>query len=367
MKLRQVHSLQYRVLLAAISIFMFQACSEPPEPEGVGDIRPVKLMTLNEDKSGATRELLGVITAAESVELGFEVQGRIIELPITEGEKVAKGDLLARLDPADYLAAYNAAKSNQTAMSSAYLRAKKIFDLGAGSQAEVDLTLRNFQVAKEEVKRAEKAVKDTKIISPFTGEIAIKIADNYKNVSAKESILLLHDLSRLEVDVIVPEQDVVHIRQGFSLQERTDRARPEVELSAMEGKRFPARFKSFSTAADPVTRTYLVTLSLDNDEASTILPGMTAKVILHSPKNGVSELGVTGFMVPVSAVAGDGQKAYVWRVAADTMQVSQVPIELGLMMGTEIRALNGLNEGDRIAISGVHHLREGMKVRPLSE
>ncbi|MEH6467401.1 MAG: efflux RND transporter periplasmic adaptor subunit, partial [Porticoccus sp.] len=258
----------------------------------------------------------------------------------------------------------NAAKSNLKAMSSVYLRAKKIFDQGAGSQAEVDITLRDFQVAKEELKRAEKALRDTKIISPFSGSIAIKIVENYQNVRAKEAVLLLHDLLNLEIDITVPEQDVTRVKQGFSLDERTARIRPEVELSATPGQRFPARFKSFSTAADPVTRTYSATLTFVNNKESTILPGMTAKVILHAKKENLSE---RGFTVPVSAVAGSGEGAYVWRVDADTMQVSQVPVELGLMAGTEISVLSGLQEGDRIAISGVHHLREGMKVRPLGE
>ncbi|MBQ0711595.1 MAG: efflux RND transporter periplasmic adaptor subunit [Porticoccus sp.] len=367
MKLRQTHCIQYRVLLAVTSIVLLQACSEPPEPEAE-IVRPVKLMTLGADKAGITRELSGVVTVEQSVELGFEVPGRIIELPITEGDKVEKGALLARIDPTDYLAAYNGAKSNRTAMSSAYIRAKKIFDQGAGSQAEVDITLRDFQVAREQLKTAEKALQDTKIFSPFSGEIATKIVENFENVRSKQPVLLLHDLSHLEIEVIVPEQDVARVRRGFSLRERTTRVRPEVELSAIPGQRFPAKFKSFSTAVDPVTRTYLVTLSFENTKEATVLPGMTAKVIMHSPKDDVSSVELEGFLVPVAAVAGNETgAAYAWHVDTDTMQVSKVMVELGQLSGTDIRVLNGLQEGDRIAVSGVHHLREGMKVRLLGE
>lgn len=117
-----------------------------------------------------------------------------------------------------------------------------------------------------------------------------------------------------------------------------------------------------------MTRTYLVTLSFENTKEATILPGMTAKVVMRSPKDDVSEAELAGFMVPVSAVAENEKGAvYAWRVDTDTMQVSQVMVELGQLSGTEIRVLNGLQEGDRIAVSGVHHLREGMKVRLLGE
>jgi multidrug efflux pump subunit AcrA (membrane-fusion protein) len=95
---------------------------------------------------------------------------------------------------------------------------------------------------------------------------------------------------------------------------------------------------------------------------------MTAKVIVHIKAENLTSTGKPGFMIPVDATAIDEQSnAYVWRVDPDTMQVSRMRVELGAMSGEKIRILNGLEQGDRIAISGVHHLREGMKVRPLSK
>jgi RND family efflux transporter MFP subunit len=368
MKASQFSLVSNRLLILVVPILLLQACGEAPEPEVKEVVRPIKMMTLGGGGGSGTLEYPGKVSAARSVELGFEVPGKIIELPISSGQQVTEGELLAKLDPADYETARDAAESNRRALSAAYSRAKKIFDQGAGSQAEVDKTLRDIQVAKEDLKKAQKALDDTVLKAPFSGEVATKIADNFQNVQAKEPILLLQDISSLEMDVTVPEQDFSLATPGLTHEQRTERARPEIEISTFPGKRFPARFKSMSTTADPVTRTYSVTFAFANPADITILPGMTAKAILHLREEKLAEVGVTGFLVPVSAVAADEQgNAYAWRIDPDSMWVSRVSIELGPMAGDEVRVLSGLNGGDRIAISGVHHLREGMQVRPLGE
>jgi RND family efflux transporter MFP subunit len=368
MKASRASLIHSRFLISVFSILLLQACDEAPEPEDREVTRSIKMMTLGGGSGGATLEYPGTVSAAQSVSLGFEVPGKIIELPITDGKKVTQGELLGQLDPADYESVRNAAESNRRALSAAYSRAKKIFDQGAGSQAEVDKTLRNIQVAKEDLKKAQKALDDTTLKAAFSGEVAKKLADNFQNVQAKETILLLQDITSLEMDVTLPEQDFSRAATGLSNEERTRVTQPEIVVSSLPDKRFPARFKSLSTAADPVTRTYAGTFAFDNPPDINILPGMTAKVILHLPEEKLAEVGMAGFMVPVSAVAADGQGgAYAWRVDPDTMRVARVPVTLGGMVGEDVRILNGLAAGDRITISGVHHLREGMQVRPLDE
>ncbi|MDP6415388.1 MAG: efflux RND transporter periplasmic adaptor subunit [Gammaproteobacteria bacterium] len=294
-----------RFLIVTLLALLISACGGEPEPEAPPPARPVKMMTLGSGGSGGILEYPGAISAARSVELGFEVSGKIIELPITEGDKVAKGTVLARVDPADYQAARDAARSNRAALSAAYDRAKKIFEQGAGSQAELDRTLRDIQVAEEDLKKAQKALDDTALRAPFSGDIARKIADNFQNVMAKEPILLLQDTSSLEMDVTVPEQDFVLATPGLSYDERTARTHPEIVASSISDQRFPARFKSLSTSADPVTRTYKAIFAFANPADINILPGMTAKVIIHMTEEKLAEVGVAGFEVPVAAVAAD--------------------------------------------------------------
>ena len=73
-------------------------------------------------------------------------------------------------------------------------------------------------------------------------------------------------------------------------------------------------------------------------------------------------------LVPASAVLGDESgNARVWKVDPETMQVSAVEVSVADMAGDRIRVMSGIEPGDRLAISGVHNLREGMQVRELGQ
>ena len=358
-----------RLPAALLAASLLAACGGEPEVEAEPAARSVKMMTIGAETAKVTLEFPGAIMATRNVDLGFEVAGKIIELPIEDGLTVQEGDLLGRLDPTDYEAARDAALANRRAMRSAYVRAKNIFDEGAGSQAEVDKTRRDIKVAEQEVVKAQKALDDTALMAPYDGVVGERIADNFQNVRAKEPILIFQDMSSLEMDVTVPERDFVRMEQGLTLEERTARAHPRVEISALPGRSFDARIKSFTATADPVTRTYKATLAFENPEDVNILPGMTARVILTmSPEMAAQNALLEGIRIPAVAVVSDDQgNAYVWRVDPDTMRVSKTPVMLGQMSGTDILVSSGLAKGDRIAISGAAHLQEGMKVRPLGQ
>ena len=351
------------LLFAAVLVYGCGDKEPPPEKEVV---RPVKLMTINQSADGRSLEYPGRVSANQSVELSFEVPGRIVELPIDDGTAVKQGDMIGRLDQADYVAARDAAEANRNAAQSAYERAKRIFDQGAGSQAEVDSTLRDIEVARQELVKAQKALDDTTLLAPFTGKVSRKIAENFQNVQAKESIALLEDISSLQLDVNVPEQDFVRMTPGLTIEQRNERARPKIQVSTIAADPFPARLISFETTADPVTRTYLATFAFDNPEDVNVLPGMTAKVILDLPAD-VMRANETGMLIPATAVVTDADgSAYVWRFDESTSKVSKAVVTIGDMSGASIRVLDGLEGGDRIATAGAAHLREGMEVRPLT-
>ena len=363
---RLIHT---RFLIVVFAVFMLQACGEAPEPEVKEVVRPIKMMTLGGGSDGATLEYPGVVSATRSVELGFEVPGKIIELPITEGQEVTEGDLLARLDPADYEAARDAAESNRRALSIAYNRAKKIFEQGAGSQAEVDKTLRDIQVAREELKKAQKALDDASLKAPFSGEIARKTADNFQNVQAKETILLLQDISSLEMDVTVPEQDFALAKAGLTPEQRTNRVRPEIVISSIPDQTFSGALQ----------------VSFDRRRSGD--PHLLGHLYLCQPGRHQHPPGYDGEGNPAPATGKSGSYRDEWlhgagfcRGRGRAGQCLCLARRCGQHAGVARAGKTGRNGrrpksgysaaltgGDRIAISGVHHLREGMTVRPLGE
>ena len=357
-----------RLLGLALTACMLIACGDKPVPEVAEVVRPAKLMTINTAGDGTTREYPGTVSATQSVELGFEVPGKIVELPVSDGLAVKKGAMLGKLDDADFVAARESAEANRKATRSAYERAKRIFDQGAGSQAEVDSTLRDIDVAKQDLVKAQKALDDTILKAPFTGRVSRKIADNFQNVQAKQAILLLEDVSSLELDVDVPEQDFSRMTPGLTLKQRNEHVNPEIQVSTIAGRSFKARLISFETTADPVTRTYRATFAFDNPDDVNVLPGMTAKAILNMPADKAAASNEVGTLIPATAVVvnTDGS-AYVWKYDPGSSEVSKAVVTLGDMSGASIRVLSGLQGGEQIATAGAAHMRDGMKVRPLGE
>ena len=185
---------------------------------------------------------------------------------------------------------------------------------------------------------------------------------DFANVQAKQPVLILQDISILEIKVNVPERDMARKpRPGLSREAISEQIQPVVIVSAIPDKSFPARIKEFATTAEPVTRTFVVTLNFDPVTDYTILPGMTARVqIVADPAQAWS--------VPVTAVqqTASGQ-AYVWSVDPDTWTVRQAPVELAEgMMGDRVRLQSGVEDGDLVAVTGVTQLSEGLRVREFS-
>lgn len=345
-------------LLLSLLLFLAGCQKPPPEPPPV--VRPVKILTLGEGGASSIREYPATIRAVQQADLGFEVPGQIIEFLVNEGDLVEQGQLLARLDDRDYQADLEKAKANQRKAMADLQRSLNIYrqDKGAISKGQIEADRRAKEVADAALKQKEKAVEDTRLRAPFAGYVARKLVEDFANVEAKQPVLILQDISQLEVEVSIPERDVAVDTRGQTVAERVEQARPEVIVTSIPGRTFPARLKEFTTTADPNTRTFQVRLVFDKPDDVYILPGMTARVRVQV--NRLDEM-----LIPVAAVASDDRyQAFVWRVDPETMTVHKVPVDLGELSGGNVAIKGGLKAGDRIAISGLRFLHEGMKIKP---
>jgi len=352
-------------LLAFAGMVLLAACEKQVE-EREPVVRPVRILTIGGPGDGRKLSYAGEIRAGETADLGFEVPGRIVEFLVIEGQEVVKGDLLARLDPADFQAQLDQADANYRQAVTTYERYKEIVESGAVSRQELDVRKRNYEVAEASLATARKALSDTRLIAPFSGNIGRTLVDNFVNVQAKQPVLVLQDTTKLEVVITIPEQDWSRANPNLTKEERTELIRPMVSLSTFPDREFPARLTELATVADPVTRTFEVRARLDNPPDVTILPGMTANLSITVPEGGTRAGVDTAVIVPATAVISDEQgNSTVWKIDPDTMTVSRAQVQLGDLAGGDVRVLSGLNAGDRIATSGVHNLREGMQVSEL--
>ena len=345
-----------------LATFASSSCKEEEVVAVEPPPRPIKIFRLEGDLGDARPHYPGRIKAVKVVELAFEVEGRIIDWNVEEGQRVRKGQILSRLDPRDYQAQVEAARARLRLAQAEYRRESKLFASGSGTQRDLDVATRSRDVSRAELRISEKALEDTRLRAIFDGVIARKLVTDYRNVAAREPVLLLQDESIMEVVVDVPERDLAGGRTDLDIKTWNEKAKPVVQLSALPGSEFPVRLTELATAADPNTRTFRATFSMEKPEGIAVLAGMTAKLVITGYKTAAPD----DVLVPVGAVVADtNAEPYVWLVDEDSMTVSKRPVSAGAVGGDRITITDGLQGGEAIALSGVHLLTEGMEVTEL--
>ena len=338
------------------------ACGDRSPPAEPGPA-PVNTFVVGGESTAGVREYPGVLQAVQSSQLGFEVAGQIDDFPVVEGQRVARGGLLAQLDPADYAARRDAAAASRLAAEADYVRYRSLYASNVVSLQEFEVRRRNFEVADASFRIAQKAVDDTRLLAPFDGVVAMKLVPDFANVQAKQPVVLFEDPSSLEVVFDLPERDAALARRGLSLAERTEALQPTVALSAAPNQESPARFSEIAAAADPVTRTFRITLALAASEQVNMASGMTVRVRLRPSAGGAA--GQT-IRIPASGLGTDGEGPFVLRVVgADELTGERVRVTIGAAAGDSVDVLGGLSPGDRIVLSAVRTLAPGTPLRLL--
>lgn len=355
---RRARFLRVRFAARAAAVVLMAGCSEPPPP-AAPPVRPVKMMTIG-GEGGGTLEFPGTLRAVQHADMAFEVPGRIQEFPVREGEAVRAGQVLARLDPRDYEAELEKARTNTNKARADFERYDTLFKQGIAPKMDQERYQRIYENSQANLRIAEKAVEDTVLRAPFAGVLAAKRVEDFANVQAKQTVLVLQDASAMRLDAAVPERDFARMQPGLTLAERTARLQPRVVVSGVAGREFDARITEFTTDADPATRTYRATFEFAPGAGVTVLPGMTARVILRAGTGGG---GAEPLRVPATAIVADGAAPFVWLVDPESMRVSKAPVQLGEASGDRVEVLAGLSAGQTIATSGAQLLRDGMTVR----
>lgn len=359
-----------RSLAILAPFFLLAACNAPPEPAQREVARPVKTLLIGATESSGQRRFPARVAAGRTAELAFRVPGTLQELSVKEGEQVSAGQRIAGLDASDFQLKL---EERQTTFENArknYERGRELVGNGAISKVDFDRLEAEFKNAQTALDAARQELSYTELKAPFAGVVARRYVDNYEEVQAKQPVLALQDLSALEVKFDVPERVIRSLR---SSQDGDGQARELVQVeAAFEGhpqKSYRLTFREVATRADPQTQTFEVTYGMPKPEDITVLPGMTANVMVQLPSGVVTDEGQNGAVsVPVAALAGDpALQPRVWVVDEASMTVSSRPVQVGELSGREIEVLSGLHAGDRIAVAGAAYLAEGMPVTLMPE
>jgi membrane fusion protein, multidrug efflux system len=335
-------------------------CSKEKE-ETVTITPPAVIFSLPAPGEAPFRNFPGEVTSEDNLRISFEVPGRLVHFPVYDGKVVEAGDLIGRLDQADFRAAFDAAQARATSAQQEFDRATTLRQRNVISQSELDQRREALDVTQADLRTAQRALTDTQLFAPIKGRISRRFVRNHQNIQAREPVVLLQNISTLDIEVQIPEALMASISANTTAAEANKLVEAEVEFAAVPGDRFPLTLRSFSTQANPSSRTFPVTFVLRPPADRNILPGMTCTVGLRFRNpDGTPVVQAGIFQIPVRALLTAEGKPWVWRWDAKTGNVSRLPVEMVALTGeyVQVRA-EGLKAGDELVASGVRFLSEG--------
>ncbi|MGB8463809.1 MAG: efflux RND transporter periplasmic adaptor subunit [Terrimicrobiaceae bacterium] len=361
------HNISLRAPLRGIGLLVVLAwvagCS--PDEKPVPAVPPVQTFVLSKAGDAPFRRFPGEVSAADTSDMSFDVPGRLIEFPATQGVVYKYGELLGRLDETNFVARVDAARADFNTAHAELARRRQLQQRGVISRSELDGFQRANDVAEAALREAQRALDDTRLLAPFDGRVARTLVNNFQNVQAHQPVLVFQSSSTLEVDIHVPEADMSGADRGITAQNARYLLEARAEFPTIPNQQFDLELKSFSTEATPSARTFLVTFLLYPPDGQNILPGMTCTVLLRSKSRINAQPAEEGvFQVPVRAIATVDGRSSLWKLNPASMKVSRVEVKMLGVSGDSISVRGAaLAPNDEIVTSGVRFLSEGMKVR----
>jgi RND family efflux transporter MFP subunit len=330
------------------------------EKAAAPDIRPVRTVTVALSEGGETVSLTGEIQARYQADIGFRVNGKIIERPVDVGTQVKKGDLLARLDPQQYRQEFEVAKAEvataeaeETRSEAQEWRQRELLKNGNTTRVQYDQSLKTFKTAQAQLNaararqvQASENLDYTELKADNDGVITTVGADPGQVVSAGQMVVKLAQPGEREAVFNVAE----------ALLKNPPRKDPTVEVNLVSNPdiRTEGRVRYISPQADPTTRTYTVRVSL---------PGAPPQMRLGANVTGSVTLNQgSSITIPGTALFQKDGKPAVWLVTKDgTVQLKPIAVER--YQGDLVVVGDGLAQGDVVVTGGVQKLLPGQKVR----
>jgi len=349
------------VLFAVAGVCVLAGGKDNSQQEKMDSVvRPVPTAVVKNVPVTMEREFPAMVRATQRVQLAFTASGVLIELNAREGRIVKKGEVIARLDPRDTQNAFDSAKASFNDARQIFERSKALRNQKVISESDYDSAKAAFDMASAELRIQQKALDDTVLLAPFNGVISSRQVENHEHVQAKQEIVSIQDISKIEVVLQVPEVMVVEGGEN-SLQQI------KVKLDADGGKWYDAEAYEFNVQADSTTRTYELVLRMDPPKLIRVFPGMTATVRAQVKRHAVIVGKTDGqVLVPSRAVVADSDMSgFVWLI--ENGKAKRIPVEMGMPLEDGIVVKGNLKAGQRVAISGVNSLTEEMSVRVMHD
>jgi RND family efflux transporter MFP subunit len=339
------------------------ACEEAKAP--VPQIRHVRSITVEHRVVSEPVVLLGQIRAQDEISLAFRIDGKLTERLVGVGDRMATGQVVARLDPQNEQNALQGAEADIVAAQAALSQAEKsearqaeLLKRGITSRVLYDQAVQQLQTAQAQLDSAQarqrtaySRVKYTELHAEVSGTVTAKGAEAGEVVRAGQMIVRVAREDRKDAVFDVPAQ--------LMMMRRFPRD-PVVHIVLADNPaiKTTGRVREVAPQADPTTRLFPVKVSLHNPPGEMLLGAtVTGGISLDSPPI---------MTIPITALIEWNGKPSVWVVDLGSNTVELRPIEVARFDSSIIIVSRGLRDGEVVVTAGVNSLHPGQKVKLLA-
>jgi membrane fusion protein, multidrug efflux system len=313
-------------------------------PGGGGRSIPVEVDSASLQKLSVDLSSVGTLQSDESISIAAEISGRITEILFSEGQPVAAGDPLVRLDDALLRAELADSEARLTLAQANFQRANSLSQSGTGTQRardEAQSVLRTSQAALE---LARVRLSKTVIRAPFPGVAGLRMMSVGAIVQPGNTIANLEKIDVLKLDFRVPETVLAQVAVGQPV---------DAVVDAYPDQQFVGTLYAIDPQLDVNGRALRLRARLPNTEGL-LRPGLFARVLLRAgqPRPVV--------VVPEAAIVPRGRDSFVFRV------VDGKAVETAVVLGSRtpgfVEVISGVANGETVVVAGQGRLRNGTAV-----
>ncbi len=298
-------------------------------------------------------ELQGNVSTKQNVVIYPEFSGTLTRVYVKEGQKVSKGQILAKIDDGGLSQQLTQLQIQADLAKTTFERQERLWNQKIGSEIQYLQAKSSYEAQEQAVSQLKQQVGKTVVRAPFSGTIDDVITEQGTVVAPGQSMLFrIVNLQDMYIETDVPERYISNVIPGKKV---------EVEFPIL-GKKLDAKIRQAGNFINPANRTFKAEIAINNKN-NNIKPNLTAKLKINDY---TSDNAILIKQSIISENAEGEQYVYIVSNKNNSMaKAKRVIIETGKTQGDNIEVLSGLKNGDEIIDEGARSVKDGQDVKIL--
>ncbi|MEM6685414.1 MAG: efflux RND transporter periplasmic adaptor subunit [Bacteroidota bacterium] len=300
-------------------------------------------------------ELQGSVDTKKNIVITPEFSGILKQVFVKEGQRVSKGQILARIDDGGVSQQVAQLQIQADLAKTTYERQKRLWDQKIGSEIAFLQAESAYKAQQKAVDQLKTQLSKTAVRAPFSGVIDDVITEQGSVVAAGQSQLIrIVNLRDMYIEAVIPEKYLTSVTKGKKV---------EVFFPVL-GKKLTTEIRQAGDFIDPNNRTFKVEIAVPNKDGN-IKPNLTAKLKINDYTN------PKAILIPQNVISENAQgEQYVFiadSIVGQTAKAKIAPIQTGKTQGDYIEVIDGLKDGDAVVQEGARSVNGGQEVTILTK